>query len=103
MNQLSESATYVDRPAPTAEGAPEWDLVLAASCADPRESDLGRIRGLLDSPALVRPVEWEAVLRLADHHGTSSLLYRNLSCVGDVVPAAVLAALRHSYERNVHK
>jgi hypothetical protein len=43
------------------------------------------------------------VLRLADHHGTSSLLYRNLSRVGDVVPAAVLAALRHSYERNVHK
>jgi hypothetical protein len=101
VNQISESA--VDGPAPTAAGAPEWDLVLAASCADPRESDLGRIRGLLDQAALVRPVEWEAVLRLADHHGTSSLLYRNLSCVGDVVPAAVLAALRHSYERNVHK
>ena len=50
-----------------------------------------------------RPVEWEAVLRLADHHGTSSLIYQNLSRLGDVAPAATLEALRQGYERNVHK
>ena len=93
----------MDRPAPIAVGAPEWDLMLAASCADPRESGLGRIRGLLDVPMRDRPVEWQAVLRLADHHGTSALLYRNLSGLGDLVPAAVVATLRQSYERNVHK
>jgi hypothetical protein len=98
VNQISESGTSVDRAAPTAAGAPEWDLMLAASCPDPREKELGRIRGLLETP-----VEWEAVLRLADHHGTSSLLYRNLSRVGDVVPVAVQTALRQSYDRNVHK
>ncbi len=77
--------------------------MLAASCADLRESGLGRIRGLLDVPMRDRPVEWQAVLRLADHHGTSALLYRNLSGLSDLVPAAVVATLRQSYERNVHK
>ncbi len=75
----------------------------AASCADPRESDLDRIRGLLDPSMQERPVEWEAIVRLADHHGTSSLLYQNLSRLGEAAPGAVLAALRQSYERNVHK
>jgi len=83
---------------PASAGAPEWDVVLAASCADPRQGNLDCVRGLLE-----RPVEWEAVLRLADHHGTSSLLYQNLSRLGDMFPSSVLAALRQSYERNVHK
>jgi hypothetical protein len=82
---------------------PEWDLVLAASCVDPRESDLGRIRFLLNPPVPERPVEWEAVFRLADHHGTSSLLYQNLSRLGGIVPPSELALARQSYERNVHK
>ena len=90
-------------PAPTAAGAPEWDLVRAASCADPREGDLGRIRSLLD------PLMQSRVRRVGDcastrgSHGTSSLLYQNFLAFGDVVPASVLAALRESYERNVHK
>ena len=103
MNPTSEFATSAGRAAPIAAGTAEWELVLAASRADPGESDLVRIRGLLDLPTPDRPVEWEAVLRLADHHGTSALLYRNLSGLGDVVPATVLAALRQSYERNVYK
>lgn len=70
----------------------------SACSAGVRESDLGHVRCLLE-----RPIEWEAALRLADHHGTSSLLYRNLSRLGEVVPAAALTALRQRYERNVHK
>ena len=103
MNQISESVTSVDHPASTAASARAWELVLAASCADPRKGDLGRIRSLLDSPMRDTPVEWEAVLRLADHHGTSALLYQNLSRLGDAVPSSVVAALRASYERNVRK
>ena len=93
----------MDRPTIAAALVPEWDLVLAASCVDPRESDLGRIRFLLNPPVPERPVEWEAVFRLADHHGTSSLLYQNLSRLGGIVPPSELALARQSYERNVHK
>ena len=103
MNQISESATSVDRAVPTAAGVPEWDVVRAASWVNPREHDHRRIRGLLDPPTRKRLVEWDAVLRLADHHGTSSLLYQDLLHLGDIVPASVLAALRQRYERNVHK
>jgi Uncharacterised nucleotidyltransferase len=94
--------------APTTSVAPEWDLLLAASSADldsadsgsddPGESDLGRIRCLLE-----KPVNWEAVLRLAENHGTSSLLYQNLSRLSGMVPSKVMEALRQGYERNVYK
>jgi hypothetical protein len=68
-----------------------------------RESDLGRVRSLLNPPVLERRVEWEAVFRLADHHGTSSLLYQNLARLGGIVPPSELASARQSYERNVHR
>jgi len=72
--------------------------VLAASCPDPREDDLNRIRVLLEKPA-----DWDAVLHLADKHGTSSLLYQNLTRFKNVVPSAALTSLHQSYERNIHK
>ncbi len=97
------SGTSEDRLAPTSPGAAEWELVLAASCTDPGENDLGRIRRLLGSLAQERPIEWAAVFRLAEHHGTSGLLYQNLSRLRDIVPASALAALRQGYEWNVHK
>jgi hypothetical protein len=71
---------------------------LAASTVDPSENDLDRLRRLLEGP-----VEWDSVLRLADHHGTASLLYQNLSGLEDVVPSTALASLHQRYERNVHK
>jgi hypothetical protein len=48
-------------------------------------------------------VDWEEVLRLADLHGTDSLLYRNLSRLHDMVPSPVIATLRRSYENNIRK
>ena len=65
---------------------------------EPGESELGRIRRLLE-----KPVDWEMVLRLVDNHGTSSLLYQNLSPLADMVPASTLASLRQRYERNIYK
>jgi Uncharacterised nucleotidyltransferase len=99
----SASGTSVDGRVRTTSAAIEWDLLLAASSADldpadRGDRDLGRIRGLLE-----KPVDWEAVLRLADNHGTSSLLYQNLSRLGDIVPSAVLETLRQRYEKNVYK
>ena len=93
-----ELLSSVERPPPTTLVSPEWSLLCAASSADPRESDLVRVRTVLE-----RPIEWESVLRLAEQHGTSSLLYQNLSHVADAIPSAVLTSLRQRYERNVHK
>jgi hypothetical protein len=79
----------------------EWKLLLAASAGDPGERNL--VRGCWLEADELRNPDWEAVLRLADHHGTSSLLYQNLAHWNDVVPSAVLESLRQRYERNVHK
>jgi hypothetical protein len=88
----------VNHLAPTAQALPEWNLLLAASSPDLHEGDLSRIRSMLGAP-----VQWDSLLRLADQHGTSSLLYQNLAPLVNVVPSAMLASLRQSYERNIHK
>ncbi|MGA7697028.1 MAG: nucleotidyltransferase family protein [Candidatus Sulfotelmatobacter sp.] len=93
-----ELLSSVEHPAPTTLVSPEWSLLCAASSADPRESDLVRVRTVLE-----RPIEWESVLRLAEQHGTSSLLYQNLARLAGAIPPAVLTSLRQRYERNVHK
>jgi hypothetical protein len=62
------------------------------------EDRLSHIRSLLRMP-----VQWDSLLSLADQHGTSSLLYQTLARIDNVVPAAVLASLFQSYERNIHK
>jgi hypothetical protein len=98
VNPISETVLPAAQPARTTSVSRAWDLLLAGSRTDPTESDLGRIRISLE-----RAVEWEAVLRLAEEHGTSSLLYQNLWREGDLVPAAVLASLGQRHEKNVHK
>src|SRR5271156_659103 len=103
VNEIGEpgiALTSVDHLA-RASTRPEWNLLLAflaARCANGDEADLNRIRNLLK-----QPVDWDAVLRLADLHGTASLLYQNLASLGNEVPAAGLIGARQSYEKNVHK
>jgi hypothetical protein len=84
--------------APTVPVVPEWNLVLAASSPDTGLCDSERIRILIDSQ-----LDWDAVLLLADHHGTSSLLFQNLKPLANIVPSAVFTSLRQRYERNIHK
>jgi hypothetical protein len=103
VNPISESVSSGGQGAHPASVARAWDVLLAGSRADPTVSDVGRIRALLEKSTLDRSVDWEPVLRLADEHGTSSLLYQNLSRVGALVPAAVLASLGRRHERNIHK
>jgi hypothetical protein len=98
-----EIPSSADHPPPRAPVSAEWDLLQAASSHDPRHSDCDRIRSLLKRSVLDKALDWDAVLRLADHHGTSSLLYQNLVRLEDIVPAPVLASLRQRYETNVHK
>ena len=84
--------------APTTSAAPEWDILLAASSASSDGSARDRIRRLLE-----KPVDWGMLLRLAENHGTSSLLYQSLLPLADMVPSSTLASLRQRYEGNVYK
>ncbi len=73
-------------------------MLLAACSTHPDADDSKRI-----SPLLEQTTNWDAVLRLADQHGTSSLLLQKLSTLPNLVPPAVLASLREQYQRNIHK
>ena len=103
MNQIGETGSSVAHPDGTTSVARAWELLVAASLVDATESDLGRISALLEQSRLKQPIEWEAVLRLADDHGTSSLLHQNLLRLGHVVPSSVLASLRQRYDENAYK
>ena len=103
VNQISGIASTVAISPQTTSVAPEWNLLLAAASSEATEPDLARLRVSLEKAILNRAFEWESLLRLSEDHGTSSLLYQNLSLLGDLVPPSALAALRQRYEINVHK
>lgn len=96
-----EITSRVNDQGPTA--SVEWRLLLAGSSADADagESDFARAHML--EPQEAGRFDWDLVLRLAEGHGTSSLLYQNLASSGAAVPAAVLASLRQRHETNVRK
>jgi hypothetical protein len=71
-------------------------LVLAGSSSGAGAAE--RIRPLLE-----KAVDWNNVTRLADKHGTTSLLYQNLAAMEAFIPPEPLAALRQKHESNVHK
>src|ERR1700722_13019538 len=75
----------------------EWSFLLAASSLNPGAQGWARLRSVLDK------IEWEAVIRLANDHGISSLLYQNCLKVKDDIPAEVVEQLRQRHETNVHK
>lgn len=97
MNQASAASASVAPPALKNSPANEWSFLLAASSPDFSPGVLNRTRILLE-----QPLDWEEVLRLADRHGTTSLLYQNLMPLR-LVPPSVSPSLRQSYERNIHK
>ncbi len=101
MDGPTLDGSTLDDSAATRSGPLEWALVRAAASVDITPESAHNLLRLLQ-----RPVDWEAALRLADHHGTSALLHRNLSQldgVAELVPAAALCSLRQFAERNVHK
>ena len=84
----------------TSPHSSEWKLVLATISADAEENQRARLNSLLNSH---RSVDWHSVLRIAEFHGTSSLLYQSLAPLGDAVPVQVLESLRQRYVVNVQK
>jgi hypothetical protein len=76
----------------------EWNLLLAASPPERGGADLHGSQFLLR-----QPVDWHKLLRLADHHGVTSLLYQTLAPLQDAIPSGALPALRQSCETNIRK
>jgi hypothetical protein len=76
---------------------------LTAGSGDRSEGGWSRLKRALDRPLGWQHLNWDATLRLADHHGTPCLLYQNLSASSGQVPEEVLASLRQIYEINIRK
>jgi hypothetical protein len=76
----------------------EFDLLLAC-CADPcGDEHAERVRN-----TLTRPLDWERILRLTDHHRVVPQVYSELSGLSHLVPVQHLDALRVRYQDNARK
>jgi hypothetical protein len=86
--------THPSPSSPNILDLPEWKLLSAASAAEGGDRVAGRLK-----PG----VDWDAVLRLAERHGVSSLMYRSLKPCEAGVPVGTLAVLRERNEINIRK
>jgi len=77
---------------------PEIDLILAC-CGEDRRGELSvRVRQILE-----HRLDWERLVKLAEHHGLVPLLYRRLSTAMDVAKSAWLEPLRQQDKTNAHR
>jgi hypothetical protein len=97
-HRLLMSSSSLNRPTPSTPLHREWDILRAACSPHPQPANQERLR-----PLLRTSVNWDALLQLANHHGTFSLLFQNLALVSDVTPPGVLTALRQRHQTNIHK
>jgi len=90
----------------------EW-LLLQAACSatanrgdsrqeqdqdQEKEKEKHGLRSLLQ-----RPLNWEALVQLAEQQGVVPILYRSLTSLGSEVPPATLAQLKQGYETNLRR
>ena len=88
----------------------EW-LLLQAACSatanrgdsrqeqdQDQEKEKHGLRSLLQ-----RPLNWAALVQLAEQQGVVPILYRSLTSLGSEVPPATLAQLKQGYETNLRR
>jgi hypothetical protein len=102
MAAIAELRPLSEAPSLSAIGAntdnPEFNLLLAC-CSDPSsEEHAERMRNILS-----RPLDWERVLALVDHHRVVPQVYGELSRYSYLVPAQRFEALRWRYQNNARK
>jgi hypothetical protein len=78
--------------------SPEFDLLVACCADSSSEQHADRIRKILS-----RPLDWERMLCLVDHHRVVPQVYGALSSFPHLVPAQQLDALRLRYQNNARK
>lgn len=77
---------------------PEFDLLLACCAHSSGHAPADRIRKILS-----RPLDWQRVLRLVDHHRIIPQVYGELAAFSSRVPVQQLGALRSRYRENACK
>ncbi len=99
MSSLASKPAAASVPLPDFAGLgfnAEFQLLLAC-CA--LRKNLDAALGL----QIDRSLDWELVVRLAEHHNVMPMVYQALRDVPDRVPAKVLADLRARFEQNARK
>jgi len=81
----------------------EWQILLATASPNLPGSEPGEFCEWLAERVKELAVDWKVLLRLAERHGTTCLLYRSLARSSEFVPAAIFDSLRQSHESNVRK
>jgi hypothetical protein len=77
---------------------PEFDLMVACCASSSGHEHADRIRSIL-----ARPLDWERLLRLVDHHRVVPQAYGELSALSHLIPRHPLDALRSRYQDNARK
>lgn len=77
---------------------PELQLLFKCCALGPREKIQSGVRSRLAAVS-----DWSEVLRLAEHHGVTPLVYQALRDAADAVPASVLDDLQRRYEHNARR
>jgi hypothetical protein len=72
-------------------------LLASCSAGDPGSS------GVDPGTLIARVIEWPRLIRLAEHHGVTPLLYQALHNASDSVPPAILDELRNRYQHTARK
>ncbi len=74
-----------------------WDFLRFACAPESRDEDDARVARLL-----TQPIDWPAVLDLAEKHGVASLLHQKLSGLAGA-PPQVMSVLARGYDTDVRK
>jgi hypothetical protein len=98
MSSLASSPVRSERRFDSDHFSGEFELLLAC-CSVGREDSCGReVSACIDAG-----VDWEQVVRLAEHHRVVPLLYHSVRGLAGNVPAAMLEDLRRRYENNARR
>lgn len=96
--QITKLQNQAERRFDSAAFRKEFELLLACCCVDGQQSCSLEVSACSDVA-----VDWEQVLRLAEHHGVVPLLYQSVRGLSRNVPAAILEDLRKRYENNARR
>ena len=97
---MSQSSPYpaVSSSSPKGSSSTEFDLLCACACVEPGPDRVARIAGWKEFG-----VDWNELLRLAEHHGVLPLIARNLKAHAGGLPSQVEQSLQSAFDGNARR